>query len=111
MMGHRIVPAALASVGFLVTFTVRSWHRDLWSPRQDSNYAIANTTQQQAAARGRSSAAPAPGSRPPLASVMQQEVARLRALPTRAAPPAAAPAATAYLAERDREMGHDGRLR
>ncbi|HUA24143.1 MAG TPA: hypothetical protein VMA54_08505 [Steroidobacteraceae bacterium] len=110
-MGHRIIPAALASVGFLVTFTVRSWHRDLWSPHPASSYATASATQQQAAARGTSIATPPPESQPPLASVMRQEAARLRALPTRAALPAVAPSARGYLAERDREMGHDGRLR
>jgi hypothetical protein len=109
-MGHRIIPAALASVGFLVTFTVRSWHQDLWSPRQVSDSGIARATEQHTASSGTSTAA-RPASPQPFASVMQQEATRLRALPTPATPVAVTPTATAYLAERDRESGHDGRLR
>jgi hypothetical protein len=110
-MGHRIIPAALASLGFLVTFTVRSWHQDLWSPRQASDYGIVSVAQQHAAVRGNSIAASPPESPQPLASVLRQQAARLRAIPTSTVPSAAVPPAAAYLAERDREGSHDGRLR
>jgi hypothetical protein len=111
--GHRIIPAALASVGFLVTFTVRSWQQDLWSPRQASYNAAVSVTQQHAAARWTPNVGGPVESPPPLASVLRQEAVRLRTIPTATAPSAGMPAAAAaaYLAERDRETRHDGRLR
>jgi hypothetical protein len=102
-MGSRIIPAALASVAFLVTFTIRSWHEDLWRPTQAADYEIVRTSQQPAIARRTSVAAP-------LAVVLRQEAARLRAAMP-AAPSAVAPAAPDYLAERDREASHSGRMR
>lgn len=110
-MGHRVIPATLASVGFLVTFTVRSWHQDLWSPRQTTDYGIASASRQQPTAPGMPIAAPSRESPQPLASVLRQEATRMRAEPTAVSPPAVVPPAAAYLAERDRETGHDGRLR
>lgn len=103
-MGYRIIPAALAGVGFLATFTIRSWHEDLWRPTQAADYEIVSTPQQPVIA-GRTSVAA------PLAVVLRQEAARLRAVPMPAAPSAVAPAASNYLAERDRETRHSARMR
>jgi hypothetical protein len=102
-MGYRIIPAALASSGFLVTFTIRSWHEDLWHTGRAADYVTVSATQQPAIARSTSVAAP-------LESVLRQEAARLRAAMP-AAPSAVAPAASDYLFERDREASHSGRLR
>lgn len=108
-MGYRLIPAALASVGFLVTFSVRSWQQGLWHAGQAADYATVTAIQQAAAARAATSP---PETARPLESVLRQEAARLRALPIRTAPPLVASAdAQHYLAERGREEGHDGRLR
>jgi hypothetical protein len=108
-MGYRMIPAALASVGFLVTFAVRSWNEDLWHAGQAADYVTPSATQQVATAR---TAAPPLESPRPLESVLRQEVARLRAAPMSAVPPTVAlPDAQRYLAERDREESHNGRLR
>jgi hypothetical protein len=108
-LGHRWIPAALASIGFLVTFSVRSWQQGLWHSGQAADYATVSAIQQ--AAHARTAAAP-PESARPLESVLGQEAARLRALPMPTAPSAVASAdAQHYLAERDREESHDGRLR
>jgi hypothetical protein len=109
---HRIIPAALASVGFLLTFTIRSWHEDLWRPGQTADYEIASTPQPLATARGASIAVPPLESVRPLESVLREEAARLRAAQTSAAPSAVASAdAQHYLAERGREESHNGRMR
>jgi len=108
-MGQRALPAALASVGFLVTFTVRSWHDDLWSSRHAADLGITSTIQQAAAPHSTSIAAPALESPPPLESALRQEAARLRAMPAPAAPSAVTPAAAVYLADRDREENHSAR--
>ena len=108
-MGYRLIPAALASVGFLVTFSVRSWQQDLWHSGQAADYASVSAIQQAAPAR--TAAAPLESARP-LETVLRQQAARLRALPMPTAPAAVAAAdAQHYLAERDREESHDGRLR
>jgi hypothetical protein len=111
-MGHLIIPAALASVGFLVTFTVRSWHEGLWRAGQAADYAMVSTPRQPAVARRTSIAPPPLESFPQLTSVLAQEVARSRAAQTPATSPALAPTdAPHYLAERDREAAHSGRMR
>jgi hypothetical protein len=117
-MGQRILPAALpvalASIGFLVTFTVRSWNEGLWHPGNAAAYVMSSSTQHHAAAHAPSVMASAVRRPQPLASVLRQEVARLRgrvAAVLPAAAPAIAPAAAIYLAERDREESHNGRLR
>jgi hypothetical protein len=102
-MGYRCIPAALAIVGFLMTFTIRGWHEGLWLPDQAVDHRIVSAPQQSATARNRAA--------PPLDSVLRQEAARLRAVPLPAAPSAVAPAASNYLAERDREASHSGRSR
>ena len=110
-MGYRIIPAALASVGFLMTFAIRSWHEDLWRPTQAANYEIVGTPQQPAIVRRTSVAAPLESARP-LESVLREQAARVRAAQTSSAPSAIASAdAQHYLAERDREEGHNGRMR
>jgi len=108
-MGHRALPAALASVGFLVTFTVRSWHQDLWSSRQAVDRGIASATQQLPAAHGAAIAAPALESPPPLESALRKEAARLRAAAP-AAPSAATPSAAVYLADEERQENHSARM-
>jgi hypothetical protein len=105
-----MIPAALASVGFLLTFTIRSWHDGLWRPGQAADPVIVSTPRQPAASRATPLAARRLGSALPLASVLQQEAVQLRAVPMPAAS-AVAPAASDYLAERDREVSHSGRLR
>jgi hypothetical protein len=102
-MGYRCIPAALAVVGFLMTFTIRGWHEGLWLPDQAVDYRIVSAPRRAAAARNRAAL--------PLDSVLRQEAARLRAVPLPAAPSAVAPAASAYLAERDREASHSVRSR
>jgi hypothetical protein len=102
-MGYRCIPAALAVVGFLMTFTIRGWHESLWRPDQPVDYRIVSAPQQPATAQSKAAL--------PLESVLQQEAARLRAVPMPAAPSAVAPAASTYLAERDREAGHSVRSR
>jgi hypothetical protein len=107
--GYRWIPAALASVGFLVTLSVRSWQQGFWHSGQAADYATMSAIQQAAPARP---AASPPESARPLESVLRQEAARMRALPMPTAPSAVASAdAQHYLAERDREESHDGRLR
>jgi hypothetical protein len=101
-MGYRCIPAALAVVGFLMTFTIRGWHEGLWLPDQAVDYRIVSAPQQPATARSRAAL--------PLDSVLRQEAARLRAVPPAAAS-AVAPAASTYLAERDREASHSVRSR
>jgi hypothetical protein len=111
-MGQRIIPAALASVGFLVTFTVRSWHQDLWRPGQATDHALVTTARPTAGAHKTSIATPPLGSSLRFAAVFTQEVARSRAASVAASAAAAAPPdASHYLAERDREVAHSGRLR
>jgi hypothetical protein len=102
-LGYRCIPAALAIVGFLMTFTIRGWHAGLWLRDQAVDYRIVGVPQQAASARSRAVL--------PLESVLQQEAARLRAIPMPAAPSAVAPAASSYLAERDREASHSVRSR
>jgi hypothetical protein len=111
-MGHLIIPTALACAGFLVTFTVRSWHEGLWRPGQATDQETVSTPRQPAAAHS-TSIAPLPlESIPQLASVIKQEVARSRAAQVPATSPALAPTdAPHYLAERDRETAHSGRMR
>lgn len=102
-MGYRCIPAALAVAGFLMTCTIRGWHEGLWLPDQAVDYRIVSAPQQPATARSRAAL--------PLESVLQQEAARLRAVPVPAAPSAVVPAAATYLAERDRESSHSVRSR
>jgi hypothetical protein len=116
--GRRVIPAGLpvtlATIGFLVTFTVRSWDQGRWRPGQAADYGIAGASQQSATARRTALETAAVKPPQPLESVLRQEAIRLRAraMPVRpAAPPAIAPAAAIYLAERSREETHNGRLR
>jgi hypothetical protein len=101
----------LASFAFLVTFTIRSWHEGIWRPGQAADYGIGSAIQHSATARGTSIAAPPLEAAPPLATVLRQEAARLRAAPMPAVPSAVAASASDYLAEREREAGHSGRMR
>jgi hypothetical protein len=107
-LGYRCIPAALAIVGFLMTFTIRGWQEGLWLPDPAVDHAIVSAPQQGATAR-RSAKLESPL---PLESVLRQEAVRLRAAPMPNAPSAVVSAdAQHYLAERDREESHDGRLR
>lgn len=111
-MGFRIIPAALACAGFLVTFTVRSWHEGLWRPSQAADYGIVSAPRQPANSPKTSLAASAFQSAPRLASVLPQQPTRPRATPMPTATSAVAPADAAhYLAERAREAGRSGRMR
>lgn len=110
-MRPPIIPAILASAGFLLTFTIRSWHAGIWHRGEATDYAIVSTPQQPDSARTRSGARSpfAPG--PRLASVLPQESARPRDALLPSAEPAVTPVDTSgYLSERAREGTHSSRM-
>lgn len=111
-LSPRVLPAVLASVGFLATLTVRSWQGDLRHRGAAAAGATASISPRSAAARG----TPAPArlrQAPLLASIgLPQEGAR----PDDASRPATEPAivltgAVDFLDERAREETHSSRMR
>jgi hypothetical protein len=109
-LGERSLPAALAIVGFLVTYTVRSWDQGFWPQSQVVDHAIATRVPDDA---HEASIGAHPIHSAPFASVLTKVAAISRV--SRVAPesptPSVAPAdARHYLADRDREEDH-GRLR
>jgi len=102
----------LASVGFLVTFTIRSWHEGLWPLDGATRHAIVSTPRQPAPARETSVAASPFEPGPPLAAAPAQEIAWPRAarMPTVASAVTLA-AAPDYLDARAREARHSSRMR
>lgn len=101
------LPFALACAGFLVTLTVRSWDQGLSRPGQAADREIVGASPLEATAH---KVAPQP-----FESVLSQEAVqlRVRAMPARppAAPTTIASVAAIYLAERNREETHNGKLR
>ena len=114
-MSPRIIPAALASIGFLVTFTARSWQAGLWHSGRTADYATASAPLHFAAARKIETSTLGPWlvQDPPVASVISRHgghgpksgsmlVARSPPLLTNAAK---------FLDERIREESHSSRMR
>lgn len=96
-MRHRIILIALASIGFLVTFTIRSWHAGLWPRSEPAGYASVSAPRLPTA-RLRMAVASSPfESTPPLAPATMSTVASIDA--------------PDYLGERAREASHSGRMR
>lgn len=98
---RRIIPAVLASLGFLATFTVRSWHADLWHFSESPAHTTMSAPRQATQAHGMS-----------LAShfVAKPVLRREPRLPAVRAVVRIADAAH-FLSERDREANHSARVR
>lgn len=108
----RMIPTVLASIGFLVTFTIRSWQEGRWPLGGAADYAIVGTLRDPAAARRVSITAPPLGSASPHEAVLPRETVQSHGAPTPAAESMVAPVAGAdYLGERTREASHSGRMR
>lgn len=88
---RRIIPALLASIGFLATFALRSWHADLWHFSEATEHAIVSPARQHTAVR---------------------ELTAQRQTPIPPTRPAVRSAdAPHFLSERDREESHSARMR
>lgn len=109
-MSPRIIPALLASLGFLATFTIRSWHADLWHLGRGTDIGLVSTSPSPAAADSKSIAAAPPPSRQQLPSPALQQSARRREMPL----PTPRRLVTfsdarAFMRERAREADHSAR--
>lgn len=113
LISPRIVPALLASIGFVVTFTIRSWQADLWDPGQRADHASVGAPQPTATAQRTLTLAPWPRRTLLLPSVpVSPATPRLNVAFMPAAGSATMPAdASNYLHERAREENHSSRTR
>jgi hypothetical protein len=98
---RRIIPAVLASIGFLATFSFRSWDADLWPFSEATDRPSVSVPRQPTTVRGISSASrlavqPARRHEPPMPAV--------RSMTTIADAPH-------FSSERDREENHSARMR
>lgn len=97
----RIIPAVLASIGFLATFSFRSWHADLWPFSEATDRPIVSMPRQPTTVHGMS-----------FASRLAVPPARRHELPMPAVRSMTAIAdAPHFSSERDREEDHSARMR
>jgi hypothetical protein len=111
LMIHRLIPAILASVSFLVTYTVRSWHEGRWPLGAVAIHADISASRQPSAARSMAIAAPPLKSAAPLGWVLPPKTILSHETLMPAAEPAVATAdAPAYPGEMAREANHSSRM-
>lgn len=111
-MNPRIIPVILASAGFLVTFTIRSWQEGVWFLDKSTDYAMVSSARPPATAHRMTTPASPFASAQPLAPALIPQATRPHE--AAATPPVSAPTpvnAQHYLSERAGGEGHSSRTR